>query len=258
MLVALLHNFAMSNQISMSWYVFDGVLAVPTILSCHLGSCRARGTLLIRFAVRTGGVRRLVQPRAGKSFSSWYAMSRKSATPGFLKPYEAYLIKVPRWWKALRAVAVAMLVLLVVTFGLFGLIVLGVLHRVSAPDFVAGGDLTFQFLDGSITAFCFLLITSFLAKDGAAALQNDTRRPVLYLRSFKSDESVWRGWVDYYFKNGTAEGALVRVMRAIGPVVALGPPGEKFRHLARRVSTSAMTTGRVWSRPWKSRPLWSY
>ena len=228
MLVALLHNFAMSNQISMSWYVFDGVLAVPTILLMPFGLVPSTRHF-IDWIRRANWRRPSVGPATRRQeLSSWYAMSRESATPGFLKPYEAYLIKVPRWWKALRAVAVAMLVLLVVTFGLFGLIVLGVLHRVSAPDFVAGGDLTFQFLDGSITAFCFLLITSFLAKDGAAALQNDTRRPVLYLRSFKSDESVWRGWVDYYFKNGTAEGALVRVMRAIGPVVALGPPGEKL------------------------------
>lgn len=223
----LLHNFAMYYLTGVSWYVFDGVLAVPALLLMPFGLVTSAWQFIdwIRHA---NWRRPPVGPATRRQeLSSWRAMMREPATPGFLKPYEAYLVKVPRWWKAFRAVAVALL-LLVVTFGFFGLTILGVLSRIFSSDFAVGENFALQLVGGSLFALCFLLITSFFAKDGAAALQKDPRRPVLYLRSFKSDESVWRGWLDYYFRSGTAEGALVRATRAIGPVVALGPPGEKL------------------------------
>jgi branched-chain amino acid transport system permease protein len=162
--------------------------------------------------------------------SAWYPASWEKPAPGFLEPYEQYLVKAPSWWKALRTIAAVAVVLVGVALGLVGLIAVNILPEAFSPDLVlrVGSSLAIGLSLGLVNMFCFLIVASFFARDGIAALQKDGRKPVLFLRSFKADAGLWRSWIDFAFKSGTAESSLVRAARGIGPVLALGPPGEKL------------------------------
>lgn len=79
-------------------------------------------------------------------------------------------------------------------------------------------------------------------------LENDRRPPVLYLRSFESDtriitkpgpvtrilgqvgalRSLWAGWS---FGTRRIEEQHTKILRSLGPVIALSPPGQRLPHL---------------------------
>ena len=69
------------------------------------------------------------------------------------------------------------------------------------------------------------------------ALKNDPRSPVLYLRSFQADaKDEKRRWLNLIFrsKDGvplSKEERLTELMTKIGPVIAIGRPGEKLPQL---------------------------
>ncbi len=75
----------------------------------------------------------------------------------------------------------------------------------------------------------FYLARRLRARSALAALQADPRTPVLYLRSFQADQldealrSSERPW--------TEETEMVANLEVIGPVLAIGKPGEKLSHL---------------------------
>lgn len=63
----------------------------------------------------------------------------------------------------------------------------------------------------------------YVAKDAQRIMQEDTRPPILYLRSFKDDIDVSKS-----IKNYTIEEELAIVLNEIGPVITVGKPGEKL------------------------------
>jgi hypothetical protein len=75
------------------------------------------------------------------------------------------------------------------------------------------------------------------ARSAAQALRNDWRAPVLYLRGFGDDQDaaavdelpgvLWTGVVSIH----SLEEHLIGALRAFGPVVAVGRPGEQLPHL---------------------------
>lgn len=74
-----------------------------------------------------------------------------------------------------------------------------------------------------------------LAADAREVLRHDTRPPVLYLRSFRDDGSGLRmpSWVAYksHERTESDEERMVRYLRSVGPVVAIGRPGESLPEL---------------------------
>mgnify|MGYP001489779346 CR=1 FL=1 len=66
------------------------------------------------------------------------------------------------------------------------------------------------------------------------ALQTDARKPIVYIRSFMLD-----GRLEGLYTAFTVEQEVCEVMRQLGPIVAIGKPGEPFPELgAARVYTS--------------------
>jgi hypothetical protein len=110
-------------------------------------------------------------------------------------------------------------------------------------------DLAYILLYAALIAAAVLLFWAGLnaARRGRRHLQasadelraSDPRPPVLYLRSFEADDvmATSRGLGD------SAEEALVAALTAIGPVVALGEPGEKLPPLG---AARAYTANERW------------
>jgi hypothetical protein len=69
------------------------------------------------------------------------------------------------------------------------------------------------------TWFVFYIAMSFLARSGVTVMRNDSRQPILYLRSFRADASFWAS-------ADSAEHELIRAVSLLGPVVAIGAPGR--------------------------------
>jgi hypothetical protein len=67
-----------------------------------------------------------------------------------------------------------------------------------------------------------------MAPDGRELLTRDQRPPILYLRRFDDDQEESRNPDSGGFIFGTLEERLIRAMRRYGPVVALGPAGERL------------------------------
>lgn len=85
-----------------------------------------------------------------------------------------------------------------------------------------------------------------LARPAERVLASDARPPVLYLRSFREDVTAARV-VDTSLTVRTEEEQLVCVLRRIGPVVAIGAPGEVLPPLgaARTYAAEDEWQGRV-------------
>ncbi|GAA3464722.1 hypothetical protein ACFFSW_05205 [Saccharothrix longispora] len=75
------------------------------------------------------------------------------------------------------------------------------------------------------------------ARDAVRALEADGRRPVLYLRAFVDDhtsaavDNVTVGLSGFLLPVHSREEQLASVLRAFGPVIAVGRPGEPLPHL---------------------------
>jgi hypothetical protein len=79
------------------------------------------------------------------------------------------------------------------------------------------------------TTFLTRIAKRIVVRNANEAMCRDPRPPVLYLRPFAADSRDLRN-IDYFPKNTiffeTAEQALTRLLNSVGPVVAIGRPGE--------------------------------
>jgi len=73
---------------------------------------------------------------------------------------------------------------------------------------------------------CFLRAKRFDALPATTALSEDTRAPVIYLRSFGDDPKVARRVGIAGFKLDTEEEVIAEIVGAVGPFVGIGRPGE--------------------------------
>ena len=78
------------------------------------------------------------------------------------------------------------------------------------------------------------------AKTAQQVLQSDSRPPILYLRSFSADEKAptWLGLPSPSFEEN-----LTRVLSELGPVIAIGQPGERLPPLG---ASRMYTNGDAW------------
>jgi hypothetical protein len=96
-------------------------------------------------------------------------------------------------------------------------------------------------LIGLVVFPLFYLGAKLRARSASDVLTADNRAPVLYLRSFRSDKDEFGGrWVragvslmkgNASLGAGSKEENLVELLQGIGPVVAVGKPGETFQTL---------------------------
>lgn len=63
-------------------------------------------------------------------------------------------------------------------------------------------------------------------------MRSNCRRPILYLRSFRLDERIgrptWLGFLFGFYPLANAEQRLTKALRRVGPVLAIGRPGERL------------------------------
>lgn len=104
-------------------------------------------------------------------------------------------------------------------------------------DWVDGNDSSSNF-SGVWSLICLLAGTALMwgrkltQKPAGKVLAEDTRSPVLYLRSFKDDDITSTPVREADFPIVfTAEEYLVDVLNDFGPCIAIGQPGEKFSDL---------------------------
>jgi hypothetical protein len=84
-------------------------------------------------------------------------------------------------------------------------------------------------------------------------LEQDTHPPVVYVRSFKDDSQIIlasgiRRWLSIVFAWATAisaEQELAMIMNRVGPVVAIGKPGEPLPELG---AAQLYVSDDVWQR----------
>jgi hypothetical protein len=86
------------------------------------------------------------------------------------------------------------------------------------------------FVGGFLGGFVCVAVAALLEVDSAAArLSLDKRPPVLYLRSFKSDRGIFRtSLVGERNSRKSMERSLAETLARVGPVIAIGRPGERF------------------------------
>jgi hypothetical protein len=77
---------------------------------------------------------------------------------------------------------------------------------------------------------CFALAKRFAVRPASETLSEDTRAPVLYLRSFKDDSKVAKRLCPAEFSVNCEEGEIAEIVRTIGPLVAVGRPGEELSY----------------------------
>lgn len=133
-------------------------------------------------------------------------------------------------WKTLGVISWSMILLWPVMFAMAGWIEPGDVGAMRG-----GFELGVLFF-GLVGVKCYMRGKRHLAIAATELLSRDTRPPVIYLRSFQHDKKgsgsaagsrVWGGWAAL-FDLKTIEERLAEALTPIGPVIAIGKPGEKL------------------------------
>lgn len=81
-----------------------------------------------------------------------------------------------------------------------------------------------------VGARCLAHAKRFEARPASEVLADDTRPPVLYLRSFGDDSKAAQRAGIAGFSVNTEEGEIAEIVKGIGPLVAIGRPGEEISY----------------------------
>jgi len=141
----------------------------------------------------------------------------KSGIPDFLTPYAGYILPTSPWVQFGR-ISAGTLALVIALAGFVAHMLIRDNIRFNRTPFSEATLEVADLLAIPGTWLAFYLAMSFLARSGLTVMRNDSRPPILYLRSFRADPSFWAS-------SGSAERQLVRAVRSLGPVVAIGAPG---------------------------------
>lgn len=169
-----------------------------------------------------------VNPFATLQTRNHYALSD---LPDYLQPFQRYL----RRESYLKRIVQVVLGLLIFPVGIFCFMV-----AMAAGDAVGrpkgeGMQGTLLLLSFAGAPVGWLLIgfgQRLLSRRAPLILRRNSRRPILYLRSFVSDSRWFENWSDLFWmvaapgRTETAELSLSKAVRDIGPLIAIGKPGE--------------------------------
>ena len=116
-----------------------------------------------------------------------------------------------------------------------------ILGMASRLGFDRGPYFPFMYVVGVVAAppsIMMLIVTlRVFARRAESVLRRNRRRPILYLRSFAADVGVFTGVLDFLRMlvlpglRDSPEASLRRALRNVGPLVAVGRPGEWLRSL---------------------------
>jgi hypothetical protein len=81
-----------------------------------------------------------------------------------------------------------------------------------------------------VAGYCLVRAKRFDVEPAQVVLQRDPRPPIVYLRSFKADSSVSRSVGRAGFNFTTEEGEIAEMLAGIGPIIAIGRPGETLSY----------------------------
>ena len=132
-----------------------------------------------------------------------------------------------------RGTLLIALAVLIMPIGMISIAWLQQSNKTSSTAVIVGGIL------GGV-GICLLLITGSMlvmvgrrmrAPDAERTLARDARPPIVYLRPFHFDRTSRQAVARTEFFTSTHEERLARVLRRIGPFIALGDPTEKLREL---------------------------
>jgi hypothetical protein len=95
------------------------------------------------------------------------------------------------------------------------------------------GALIGPLLCGAFGGLCWAYAKRWTLRDNLARQTNDARPPVIYMRSFDVDKRLARRPLNIgrFVSVRTEEEQLVEALREIGPIVAIGRPGERLPRL---------------------------
>jgi hypothetical protein len=143
----------------------------------------------------------------------------KLSYPDYLWPYARYFVR-PSPWVKLQRIAAGAMALAVIIIGILARLIIRDNFRSNRVPLSEG---TFYFLHVADLLIIpglwfFFYLAMILARSAVSVMRNDPRQPILYLRSFRSDPLFWAS-------AASAEHELVRAVRSLGPVIAIGAPG---------------------------------
>jgi hypothetical protein len=153
--------------------------------------------------------------------------------PQYLAPYAAYLSSTPYGSKILNKGVGYLARIAGLLFVAWG----QEFYRPSHLALLSSGDKTLSLSAGVglsvVGAVLFMSARNFLARGALTGLAQDHRSPVVYLRSFKSDVRLFETPSQVLalligHASQTYEWSLAKATAAIGPLVAIGQPGEKL------------------------------
>ncbi|MFE6050725.1 transferase [Kitasatospora sp. NPDC056446] len=202
--------------------VASGYLALHLLISAGTGTGRDAGVAGTAALVSGMVALALLGP------ALWLRRRRRSGAAELVRVVSRYVPPRRPWQRALRVV------------NSFGLVLLGGgFYAVDASE-RDGHKMSLEMqslllLVGLGALLAGLLIVRrtrpYAARPAARELLLDGRRPVLYLRSFGDDESAAEVDDGADINLHTREEQLAAALGAIGPVIAVGRPGERLPHL---------------------------
>ncbi|MFF7991497.1 transferase [Kitasatospora xanthocidica] len=158
----------------------------------------------------------------------WLRHLRRSGAAELVRVVSQYVPPRPRWQRTLRMANSLGLVL----FGVGAYAVQASERQGHKMPLEAQSLLLFGGVAAMAAGFLVLRRTRpYAARPAARALLLSGCRPVLYLRSFGDDESAAQVDDGAEVNLHTREEQLATALGAIGPVIAVGRPGERLPHL---------------------------
>jgi hypothetical protein len=170
---------------------------------------------------------------AGLMFLYWrlYRRFYEAGLPVLLQEFQSHILLDPPWRGHVRVVFGLLFVLIALVMLAVGMSMRDAIRRNRLGDLSEGTAELIMHAASFGFILSVILVISFLARSGVAILRDDKRKPVLYLRSFSTDVWLWDSWRDllvtvFTGMRDTAERSLSRAVRDIGPLVAIGKPGD--------------------------------
>ncbi len=156
----------------------------------------------------------------------------QAGVPAFLEPYKEFLVHESATWRMARFALGCLALVVTVVAALFCLVSNDALrsHRyrdVELPYLEVG-----FWLSAAAWPVALGIALRMLGRGGVTVLRSDPRPPLLYLRSFAADAGLTDRWQDFLallfagIRYETYETSLAKAVADLGPLVAVGQPGE--------------------------------
>lgn len=159
--------------------------------------------------------------------------ARRESLPKFLQPFTPYVMQ-ESLLASLLGLLVGTIIVVAAVFGLF--VTLAAINALERLGSLSESERLFvpliAFLGAPVSYFVLNLGLRLQSRSAIVALRNTTQAPIVYLRSFKSDVRWFESPQDLLLmfllpgRSESYERSLSKAVRGVGPLVAIGQPGE--------------------------------